>query len=61
MFPLISKDINGKKIFTNNGEGLHYLSHIRLQDAITFQGYTYNIIGGVYFETRNYKIRDEIT
>jgi len=37
------------------------MSHLALQDAVKFQGYEYEIEGGVLFPERNYKIQEVIT
>ncbi|CAL6008433.1 DNA_polymerase [Hexamita inflata] len=50
----------GTRIFTNDlpENKIMFMDHIALQDCVTFQKYNYEIISGVYYETRNYRIND---
>jgi len=57
-FPLRSKILEtGVRDFTNEEiTEPQYMSHIALQDAVVFQGFSYRILSGVMFTERNYKI-----
>ncbi|CAL6097317.1 DNA_polymerase [Hexamita inflata] len=50
----------GTRIFSNDlpDNKIIFMDHIALQDCVTFQKYNYEIISGVYYETRNYRIND---
>ncbi|CAL6029092.1 DNA_polymerase [Hexamita inflata] len=63
-FPLVSEiDENGVRQFNNNFDEnkCYYYDSISLQDLVEFQGVSYEIISGIYFETRNYKIQEVVT
>ncbi|CAL6026135.1 DNA_polymerase [Hexamita inflata] len=63
-FPLVSEiDENGVRQFNNNFDETkcYYYDVISLQDLVEFQQVNYEIISGIYFEGRNYKIQEVVT
>ncbi|CAL6044115.1 DNA_polymerase [Hexamita inflata] len=62
-FPLVSTiDDDGVRQFSNNfDESISYFyDHVSLQDLVEFQHIEYQIVSGVYFQERNYTIRDVV-
>ncbi|CAL6035480.1 DNA_polymerase [Hexamita inflata] len=62
-FPLVSEiDENGVRQFNNNFDETKYYYYdvISLQDLVEFQQVNYEIISGIYFEGRNYKIQEVV-
>ncbi|CAL6056797.1 DNA_polymerase [Hexamita inflata] len=62
-FPLQSvvDSENGSRNFTNNiFDKYFHLDHIALQDIVNFQKVKYEIVSGIYYEGRNYKIQNTI-
>ena len=63
-FPLLSvrhgEGTEGVRMFLNNFNDRFFLSHVALQDAINFQGYSYRIESGLIFERRSFKVQEVI-
>ena len=56
-FPLQSEKINGIRNYTNEIKGSLYIDKVSLEDLIEFQGATFDIVRGYYFnEGHNTKI-----